>query len=476
MRNKSIFITTTLPYANSIPHVGHCLEFVQADALSRFFKKNNTVHFNIGLDEHGLKIYQAALAKNIATKQFVDVIAVKWYDFCELFQISYDNFYRTSDIEHHKSVQSYWQLLVNSGDIYKKPYHGKYCIGCEEFKPETQLVNGKCEQHPTLEIQDIVEENWFFKLSNYRDQILQYVISTDNFLKPHTKRAELINLIKDAEDISVSRRSDLLPWGVKAPNDDTQTIYVWFEALLNYIFACDLSFNWNGNCNCTTIQLCGPDNLKFQALIWQGILLSNNNKHTDHILVHGTILDSNGVKMSKSLGNVVDPVEEVKKYGLDAVRYYILKGLQTYNNSNWNSKDLIELYNADLANNFGNLLARTLHLIDINNVDLSIDKVDKEFKEIIDAKKQSIIDAWNEFEISQALEKTNELVSFGNKYIDIKKPWSNADLLKDIILNTLHYLLCIATELYTPVIPDSINKIKLALNLKKKVIIFDRFK
>lgn len=473
--SKSIFLTTTLPYANSIPHVGHCLEFIQADALSRFFRKNNSVYFNIGLDEHGLKIYQAALANNVETKQFVDEIALKWYDFCDIFQISYDNFYRTSDPEHHLHVQEYWQILVDKGDIYKKLYHGKYCVGCEEFKTETQLVNNRCGQHQNLEIQDICEENWFFKLSKYRDQILKYVSSNIKFLKPYSKRPELINLIKDTEDISVSRRHDLLPWGVQAPNDKTQTIYVWFEALLNYLFACNKYSNWNGM-YCTKIQLCGPDNLKFQALIWQGILLAQHNNLTDHVLVHGTILDNSGVKMSKSLGNVVDPIEEVKKYGLDAVRYYILKGLQTYNNSNWNSKDLVELYNADLANNFGNLLARTLHLIDINNVYVSADNVDKEYKKIIDIKKQSIIDSWNEFEISQAIEKTNELVSIGNRYIDIKKPWSNDDLTKDTTLNTLHYLLCIATELYSPVIPDSINKIKLALNLKKKVIIFDRLK
>lgn len=469
------FITTTLPYANSTPHVGHCLEFIQGDAIARFLRQirnNNEVSFNIGLDEHGLKIYQAAQLEKIDPKEFVDRISAKWSSFCDIFDISYDTFYRTSDKKHHEKVQAYWQILVDKGDIYKKPYHGKYCVGCEEFKTETQLVNNKCETHPSLELQNIEEENWFLKLTNYRDQILKYVQENDKFLKPYTKKNELINLIKDVEDLSVSRRRDLLPWGVQAPNDPDQTIYVWFEALLNYIFACGTDA-WNNHT--TTIQLCGPDNLKFQALIWQGILLANNNHHTDHLLVHGTILDKDGQKMSKSIGNVIDPVAEVEKYGINAVRYYILKGLQTYSNSNWSSKDLVELYNADLANNFGNLLARTLHLIDTNKVIVSLDKAEQYFVAEVGLRVESIASSWSDFEISYALEKTQALVSFGNKYINDQKPWSNPEVL-DVTLNNLYYLLHYATELYEPVIPEATEKIRFALFAKQKAIIFNRIK
>lgn len=469
--NKRYFITTTLPYANSTPHVGHCLEFVQADALARYLRQENSVDFNIGLDEHGLKIYQAAQALSQDTQSFVDGISVKWKDFCQLFQISYSNFYRTTDLEHHVKVQRYWLKLVKTGDLYKKDYAGKYCVGCEEFKTESVLENNKCPLHPTTDLQIIVEQNWFFKLSKYRNKILKYVEDNSSFLKPASKKNELLNLIRDAEDISVSRLSDNLPWGVKVPNDPTQTTYVWFEALLNYLFAAGVE-NWNSD-KVTKVQLCGPDNLKFQALIWQGILLANDNRFTDVLLVHGTILDANGNKMSKSVGNVIDPVEEVSKYGIDAVRYYILKGLNTYSNSNWNSSDLVEIYNTDLCNNFGNLLTRTLHLIEQNNVTL-IEPL-KEFKTETDAKRDSSLHYWSKFEFSTAIEKTNELVTFGNKYINDEKPWSNPDK-RDTVLSNLYYLLKQTAVLYSPVVPDKASQVLQALEDRKKVILFNRIK
>lgn len=470
-----IFITTTLPYANSTPHVGHCLEFVQADALARYFRVSNfEVTFNIGLDEHGLKIHQEALRQNIPTQQFVDSIAEKWYTFCKTFNISYDNFYRTTDPAHHKKVQKYWLDLLEAGDIYQKFYTAKYCVGCEEFKTETQIENSKCNLHPTLELQEISEQNWFLKLSKYKDQILKYADSNDSFfkltLKPASKKKELLNLIKDAEDISISRRRDLLPWGVQVPNDSTQTIYVWFEALLNYYFACGEE-NWNGDTY--KIQLCGPDNLKFQALIWQGILLANKNKFSDAILVHGTILDSEGNKMSKSVGNVIDPIVQVEKYGLDAVRYYILKSLHTYQNSNWNEKDLVESFNNDLANNFGNLVSRVLHLIESKNVIIKPFKADPEFFDTMSKICDEIDEYWTDCEISQALQKTQELVAYGNKYINDQKPWSNPDVLVETLSN-LYHLLFIVADYYEPVIPNSIENVLQALKDKKKVIAFNR--
>ena len=471
---NQIFITTTLPYANSTPHVGHCLEFVQADALARFYRKKNIVKFNIGLDEHGLKIYQAAKANSQEPLEFVNDIAEKWYDFCKAFNISYDNFYRTSDKAHYEKVQEYWSKLVNRGDIYKKTYHAKYCIGCEEFKTETQIVNGKCDVHVSLELQDVAEENWFFKLSKYKEPISVTQLNNFSYLnhssvRPISKLHELSNLIEDAKDISVSRLKSSQPWGVPVPNDETQTIYVWFDALLNYLFACGVD-EWN---SCRTIQLCGPDNLKFQALIWQALLLADDNKQTSNIYVHGTILDKDGQKMSKSVGNVISPIKELEKFGIDALRYYILKGIQTFDNSNWNSDDIAELYNADLANNFGNLLARVLHLIESKNITIDLTKIERIFSSEIGIRVESIQNDWKSGDISYALEKTRGLVSYGNKYINDQKPWSNPET-AEVILTNLYYLLCVIAELYEPVIPDAIFNVKKALIEKKKAIIFAR--
>lgn len=472
MKDK-IFITTTLPYANSTPHVGHCLEFVQGDALSKHFKRKNDVIFNIGLDEHGLKIHQAAQEAKMLTQDFVDDIAVKWMNFINLFEIEQDSFYRTSDTVHHQRVKKYWLDLLEKKYIYKKSYVGKYCIGCEEFKTESVLINSKCPTHQSLELQEIAEENWFLELKRFSKDILKYVEDSEDFLKPFSKRNELINLIKNAEDISISRRRDLLPWGVEVPNDKTQTIYVWFEALLNYIFACR-EYDWN-NVR-TTIQLCGPDNLKFQALIWQGILLANSNKFSNHVLVHGTILDEKGNKMSKSIGNVIDPVDQIKKYGIDAVRYYILKGLNTYNDSNWSEKDLIELYNNDLANGFGNLLSRVLHLVDKYNVKCVAPTT--EFLFAIDKQIEEIETQWSKFEISQALLKTFDIINFGNKYIDINKPWMKESIEKQQhfeIISNLYYLLVTVTQYYKPVLSNQkYNEIIEAIKNKKKHIAFQK--
>lgn len=470
---NKIFITTTLPYANSTPHVGHCLEFVQGDALSKYFKQKTDVIFNIGLDEHGLKIHQAAQDTKTSAQDFVDNIAVKWYDFCNLLEINPDKFYRTSNITHHQKVKKYWLDLLENKYIYKKSYVGKYCVGCEEFKTETSLVNGKCSTHTTLELQEISEENWFLDLKRFAPSILKYVEENEKFLKPVSKRNELINLIKNTEDLSISRRRDLLPWGVEVPNDKTQTIYVWFEALLNYIFACG-EYEWNNGRK--TIQLCGPDNLKFQALIWQGILSANSNRFSDHILVHGTILDEKGNKMSKSVGNVIDPVDQIKKYGINAVRYYILKGLNTYSDSNWSEKDLIELYNNDLANGYGNLLSRVLHLVDKSKIECI--EPSTEFTFALNKQIEEIDGHWNNFEISQALVKTFDIVNFGNKYIDIHKPWLKESIESGNhveVISNLYFLLKVVIAYYEPVLSKEKHKeIIEAIKNKKKHIAFQK--
>ena len=296
----------------------------------------------------------------------MDGLAIKWKEFCEKFEISYDNFYRTSDAKHHELVKKFWTICLEKGDIYKKSYTGKYCSGCESFKTDVDLVDGICLDHPTTQIKEISEENYFFRLSNYKEYLKNY-ISQNDFLKPESKKEELLNIIENFDEISISRLKSALPLGVEVPDDPTQTIYVWFEALCNYVIAAgwgsdDEKFKdfWiDGN----VVQICGPDNTRFQGHIWQSLLLSTNIKLTNTLLVHGTVLDKDGKKISKSVGNVIDPIELYNQFGLDPVRFYILSNLNTYTNCSWNNDELIASWN-DLANSWGNLISRTLHLVD----------------------------------------------------------------------------------------------------------------
>ncbi len=469
--NYDKYISTTLPYANSVPHIGHALEFLQADALVHFFRdiKKEKVFFNIGVDENGLKVYTKAKEIGIDTQEYLDYLAVKWKEFCILFQIEHDNFYRTTDIKHHDNVKRFWNACLERGDLYKKTYVGKYCVGCESFKTDADLIEGKCTDHnsePSL----IEEENWFFRVSKYKNELVDWLDANKDFLLPASKTEELRNIIISAEDVSVSRLKKNVPWGIEVPNDTDSVIYVWFEALLNYIFAINdkepflLQDNF--------IQLCGPDNLRFQGSLFQTILHSSKFKHTKKLLVHGTVLDAEGKKMSKTLGNVIDPIDQLNKYGLDAVRYYALAGLTTYGNGCWSEIDLVKTFNSELADDYGNLIARVLHLIDTKNADIVPPA--KEYKESFDSIVRSIKNNWESFEINTALKETNSILKSCNKYTNDERPWEK-DKNYTQILSNLYYSLCEVNELYFPVLSlETYSLIKDAFITKKKTIIFKK--
>jgi methionyl-tRNA synthetase len=479
---NSLYITTTLPYVNSKPHIGHAFEFMLGDVLSRIFKQllgKDNVFFNVGLDEHGIKVLEKAQELGLTPEQHVNNMTVVWKDFCKLYNIEYDNFYKTSEPKHHAQSSFFWLKLLQKGDIYKKSYAGKYCIGCESFKQDKELVNGKCPDHSTTELISIEEENWFFRLSSYKNEIIEYVESHPEFITPKSKVEELKNLIKDSEDISISRLKKNVPWGVEVPNDSEQVMYVWFEALCNYLFSCGYyddreKFNkfWNN-----TVQICGPDNLRFQALIFQTFLASAGIKKTEKLLVHGTILDDKGNKQSKTMGNVVDPVEQVEKFSLDAVRYYAIAGLNTYSNSSWSETELKDLYNAHLANNFGNLISRGLHLIDLKSIDVTHGPSEK-FKNTIDDDIQVVRELWRVYSIKDAYTQLNSIVNYGNKYFNDSEPWKEGypSYYYVEVLNNIYYLLNEVTELYYPVIPNRYEEIKKCLLEKKKVVLFPRMK
>ena len=465
---KKIFITTTLPYPNAeSPHVGFLFEVLLADSINRFLKSiGYDTYFNTGLDEEGLKIYQKAKSLGLTPKEYLDGVVPNYINFLKKFNIEYDNFYRTSSEEHSKKVQDIWQKFINNGDIYKKKYIGKYCVGCESFKLDKELIDNKCQDHPSLELENAEEENYFFNLSKYKDNLLQWL--NTNPVIPNIHNKELIYFINEYKEIPVSRLRNKVPWGTIVPNDTEHTIYIWLSALLNYCISAD---NWIGWNNCDVIQLYGVDNNRFQAHIYQSFLLSMNYNNSKKMLIHGTILDKNGKKMSKTEGNVIDPIEQLEKWGLDAVRYYVLAGLNTYDNSAWDEDKLITQFNSDICNDWGNLVSRVLHLID-TKLQSNIQNPTEEFSNYVtDFFNSGIYLPLDEFKIKDALQKTNELVKWANKYINDKKPWSIET--PQEVLSNLYYLIVKVSGIYEWVFPHRDDMIA-SIKQKKKVILFNK--
>ncbi len=477
MSNKK-YITTTLPYINSKPHIGHALELVQADTLARFFSwyimsKGDDVHFNSGLDEHGLKVYQSAISNGLTPKEHCDKLAEEWHDFYFEFHIEPTTFYRTSRSLHHENVQIIWKTLLEKGDIYKKDYTSKYCIGCEEFKRDVDLVEGKCKIHPKTELETVSEENYFFRLSNYKEELLVWFENTkDDFIHPSKYKNELKYFLEGIEDISISRDSKKVSWGVVVPDDNTQTIYVWFDALLNYILSAGYltdDFDWND-----TVQLCGADNIRFQAVIFQGMLCSLGIKNTGKLLVHGTVLDENGTKMSKSLGNVVCPVEQYEKYGLEAIRYYLVAGNPTFSNFGYSEETVKTLFNAHLCNGFGNLTKRVITLINKKNVNVVGTPMNSFTDEVKECQK-NIHDSFKNLNIQLAYDYLHKLVNRTNQYLNDNEPWKLDDSEASIILKNCYYSLGWISVYYSFIFPNREDEIsKVIEELDDTKILFER--
>lgn len=420
-------------------------------------------------------MFKTANEYGTTTESYLKSIVPEWKDFCTKYRVSFDNFYRTSTDDHHKGAKQIWNACFNKGDIYKKHYEGLYCIGCESFIHERDLIDGKCPNHDSKPIL-YSEENYFFRLSNYSNQILEFLNSNPSFLKPKSKIQELKNFVENLEDISVSRSRTNLPWGVPVPNDPKQTIYVWFDALTNYIrvigFDKDMeSFYswWPG------VQICGPDNLRFQGAIWQGMLASLDLPFTKKLLVHGTILGADGNKMSKSLGNVISPLQQFEKYGSDICRFYMLGVLRTYSDSNYREDELTEAYNAHLANGYGNLLNRLIHLGNVKDTDLFDESlVDENFRHSVNIKKKRIQQKYEDFELHDASKKIRELVAEGNQHMNKNQPWNQPPENAKMTLANVSYLFRTATELYEPIIPDGATRALEAMKNKARIILYPK--
>lgn len=375
MKKESFYITTTIPYVNADPHIGFALELVQADTIARYQRlSGKDVFFSTGTDEYGQKIWEASEKEGKNVQDYVDYYAQKYLDLKNLLNLSNDNFIRTTSQENTRASQEFWIFCQKKGDIYKSKYTGLYCVGCETFYPQKNLVDGKCPIHLTVP-EKIEEENYFFKLSNYKKQLLEY-LSNEKVIFPEWRRLEAIDFVQNGmEDFSISRSKERVSWGIAIPGDDTQVMYVWFGAFVNYIS----TLGWpNQRDNFEKfwvkgekIQLAGKDMVKFQSVMWQGMLLSAGMATTDTILYHGFITGEGGIKMSKSLGNVINPADIVQEYGTDALRYFLLREISTFEDSSFTMERFKEAYNANLANGLGNLVSRIMTMAVTYEVKLS---------------------------------------------------------------------------------------------------------
>lgn len=367
LNKKSFYITTTIPYVNADPHIGFALELVQSDAIARYQRlSGKDVFFSTGTDEYGQKIWEASRKQGKDVQDYVDYYAEKFLNLKETLNLSYDNFIRTTSEEHIKASQEFWRLCDAKGDIYKKIYRGLYCVGCEKFITEKDLLDGLCSFHPNQKPEMVEEENYFFRIGNYKKQLLEY-LAGDKVIFPEWRRIEAIDFVEDGmEDFSISRNKKRFSWGIPIPGDDTQVMYVWFGAFINYIS----TLGWPDSkgkfekfwINGEKIQVAGKDMVKFQSVMWQGMLMSAGLPTTDTIVYHGFITGEGGIKMSKSIGNVINPNEIVKEYGTDALRYFLLREISSFEDSPFTMERFKEAYNAGLANGLGNLASRILTL------------------------------------------------------------------------------------------------------------------
>jgi methionyl-tRNA synthetase len=454
------YITTSIPYVNGEPHIGHAFEFVLADVLARYARQQNKpVIFSTGTDEHGGKIAEKAAELKVTPKEFADKVSDNFRKLAKDLNISNDRFIRTTDAGHEQRAQLIWKALEK--DIYKGKYTGWYCTGDEAFFPEATVKanNGICPNH-NREYEKVEEENYFFKLSKYAAQIEKAITEGSFAVVPATRKHEILHVIKEGlEDISISRPKDKISWGVAVPGDKTQVMYVWFEALMNYITVLgypeheDFKKFWPAN-----VQVIGKDILRFHAAIWPGILLGLGLSLPKTLYVHGFINAQGGTKMSKSLGNVIDPYKIIKEYGADVLRYFVLRHIPSHDDGEFSWQRLHDVYNSELANELGNAVQRTAAMLTQYQNGL--------IGEVPPASHDTgqYIAAIEACKFDRALEEVWDQVRGLNQYIDEAKPWElhkkgDTEHLREVLAYQVSNLLEIA-QLLAPFIPETSQKIR----------------
>ncbi len=442
--SKPFYITTTLPYVNADPHVGFAMEFIRADVIARYKKSIGCeVFFNTGTDEHGQKLLTAAKEEGKEVQDYVDGYAAKFRDLKELLGITDEvHFIRTTDTHHMEAAQELWQRCDTNGYIYKKNYQTKYCIGCELEKTDSELVDGRCPIHPKMDIELRDEENYFFALSKLEEKLNALYAAKPTLIIPDFRFNEMRAFLeRGLQDFSISRPASKMSWGVPVPTDESHVMYVWFDALTNYIS----TLGWPNDTKGLykkfweegeKVQYCGKDNIRQQSLMWQAMLLAAELPTTDHVVINGFI-NSGGQKMSKSLGNVISPSALIEYYkpfagelASDVLRYYVLRHGNSFEDFDMTAASVLDAYNANLANGLGNLVSRTLKMTTANSVLLEENEI-AEIENVVFSSsltESSLYYYFNQgiknFEINKACDEVWRMIQEVDKQIQDKKPFS----------------------------------------------------
>ncbi len=456
--SQQFYLTTSIPYVNGDPHIGHAIEFVFADVVARYHRsRGEDVLFVTGTDEHGQKVLRSAEAAGVSPEQQAKQKAGNFKRLLEAYNCEYDDFIRTTEERHYKSAQLFWEKMLATGDIEKDVYEGLYCVGCEANKTEKDLVDGRCPNH-NKEPEPVREENYFFRLSRYTDRLLEHYKNNPDFITPSYRMKEMAALISSGlEDVSISRERSKLSWGVPVPNDDEQVMYVWFEAVMNYVSAVGHGTDeaqfarwWPAD-----LHVIGKDINRFHTVLWPAMLMAAGLELPKQVGVHGFIT-VDGKKMSKSLGNVIDPFELVEQYGAEPVRYFLMREIQFKDDGDFSYERFEARYQADLANGVGNLLSRVSNMVEkyfAGELE-SIPEVSDYGQDQAERYHQ----AMNNLEFHKALDVVWEVVDEANEYIEQERPWElakeNTDRLR-IVLSQLLFALGLVAQWLGPVMPQT---------------------
>ncbi len=471
---KNFYITTTLPYVNAEPHVGFAMEIIRADVIARAKKlQGYEVFFNTGTDEHGQKLFDAAAKEDKDVQAYVDAYAEKFRGLKDLLGISDDvHFIRTTDEHHLRAAQEFWKRCKENGYIYKKTYQSKYCVGCELNKTDSELdEQGECPIHPGRALELIDEENYFFKFSAFQQPLLDVYEKNPSFVIPDFRFNEIKSFVSSGlEDFSISRLKSKMSWGVPVPDDAEHVMYVWFDALVNYIS----TLGWPENnenfekfwIHGTPTQYCGKDNLRQQSAMWQAMLLAAGLPNSQQIIINGFITGEGGIKMSKSIGNVINPYDVVAEYGTEALRFFLLSEVSSFEDSPFTLERFKESYNAKLANGLGNLTSRIMKMAETN------------LEQAVEIPDMTLTEDWapalvamENFNIQEAMTLVFQHVTELDELIQKKEPFklvktdsvAAKEIIKDLVIK-LHNI----GQMLAPALPETSRKMMAIAKSNKK--------